>query len=92
MLQIKNDAIYYNIDTEGGQSGSPAYLKYGDKIILVGIHKGYSHHENLNYCTAISKQIVETICGWVIDIKGSLEELQYKQIGTSKSTNTIKSQ
>jgi V8-like Glu-specific endopeptidase len=42
LAQINLGAILYNIDTEGGQSGSPAYLLYDGKVILIGIHKGHS--------------------------------------------------
>ena len=55
LAEIKYRAAFYDIDTEKGQSGSPAYLRYGDKIILIGIHKGYSLEDNLNYCTIITK-------------------------------------
>ena len=35
----KEEVIYYDIDTDEGQSGSPVYIKGNG--ILVGIHKGY---------------------------------------------------
>ena len=38
--------MFYNIDTDAGQSGAPAYLIFGDRVILIGIHKGYSGEEN----------------------------------------------
>ena len=55
LAQIKYGAAFYDINTEGGQSGAPAYLRYGDKVILIGIHKGYSKEDNLNFCTVITK-------------------------------------
>lgn len=73
LTQVKLGAIFYDIDTSVGQSGSPVYIRHGDKIYLVGIHKGYSAIDNLNYCTVITKEITSALKGWVVEIKGSLE-------------------
>ena len=64
--------MFYNIDTTEGQSGAPAYLIFEDRIILIGIHKGYSQEEKLNYCTVISKEMVAILKKWIMDMKGSL--------------------
>jgi V8-like Glu-specific endopeptidase len=60
-LSTKFGANYYNLDTEVGESGAPAYLIVGDKVILIGIHKGYSAEEKLNYCTVITQKMVATL-------------------------------
>ena len=90
--QIKYGAAFYDIDTKGGQSGSPAYLRYGDKVILIGIHKGYSKEDNLNFCTVITKEIIATLREWVMEMKGSLEELELKKGTQIKSEDMIKVQ
>lgn len=74
-MQIKFGAVFYDIDTSAGQSGSPAYLQYGDKFLLFGIHKGYSAPNKLNYCTVITKEVANSLLEWVVEMKGSLEEL-----------------
>jgi len=76
---IKFGAAFYEIDTDGGQSGAPAYLMYGDGIILMGIHKGYSIDDKLNYCTMITKEVIGTLKKWVMKMKGSLKELNIKE-------------
>jgi V8-like Glu-specific endopeptidase len=50
----KGGAIYYDIDTAAGQSGSPVYYEDGETTQLVGIHKGYSTKEKLNEATLIT--------------------------------------
>jgi len=50
---INDKGIYYDIDTKGGQSGSPVYL-FSDNRKLVGIHKGYSPKKRLNFATMIT--------------------------------------
>jgi V8-like Glu-specific endopeptidase len=64
-LEIKHGAVLYNLDTDVGQSGSPAYLIFGDRVILVGIHNGCSKEDNLNYCTMINEQIFGTLKQWI---------------------------
>ena len=59
------------IGTEGGQSGAPVYIRYGDKVILIGIHKGYSKEDNLNFCTIISKEVTATLLEWIVKMKVS---------------------
>jgi V8-like Glu-specific endopeptidase len=39
-LSIKHGAVLYNLDTDKGQSGAPAYLIFGDRVTLLGIHNG----------------------------------------------------
>ena len=53
-LKAKHGAVFYTLDTDEGQSGSPVYIIFGDRVILIGIHKGYSGEEKLNYCTMIN--------------------------------------
>lgn len=52
---------------------------YGDGIILMGIHKGYSIDDKLNYCTMITKEVIGTLKKWVMKMKGSLKELNIKE-------------
>jgi V8-like Glu-specific endopeptidase len=41
-LKVKHGAAFYNIDTARGQGGAPVYLIFDNKVLLIGIHKGYS--------------------------------------------------
>ena len=54
---MKHESVFYNLDTDEGQSGAPAYIIFGDRVILIGIHKGHSVEDNLNYCAMISEKI-----------------------------------
>ena len=92
LAEIKYGAVFYDIDTKGGQSGSPAYLRYGDKVILIGIHKGYSKEDNLNFCTIITKEVTATLLEWIVEMKGSLGELELKKSSQIKSEDMIKVQ
>jgi len=49
--------LYDNINTSGGQSGSPVFLKREEKLYLIGIHVGYDSSEGVNIATAITKSI-----------------------------------
>jgi len=59
----------YDIDTVKGQSGSIVYLKNNGK--MVGIHKGYDPHKNLNVCTMISSEMAEDLQKWMKELKVS---------------------
>ena len=61
---MSNTGIYYDIDTYGGQSGSPVYMS-GDNSQLVGIHKGYNPIKNLNYATMITESVISVLKVWV---------------------------
>jgi len=71
--------MFYDIDTAGKQSGAPVYFKYGDIVTLIGIHKGYSEDENLNYCTMITNEVMTILQDWIMKITGSLEEVNLKK-------------
>jgi len=51
---ISNGLIYYDIDSNAGQTGSPVYIK--DTNNVVGIHLGYGYLPNkpLNRATKIT--------------------------------------
>ena len=59
--------LYYDVDTTGGQSGSPIYLKRSDNDLeMIGIHVGHnkvkieqeeSNDELLNVGTLITPEI-----------------------------------
>jgi V8-like Glu-specific endopeptidase len=49
----KNNAAFYDIDTDGGQSGSPVFVK--NNLKLIGIHKGHQKSMNKNICTLFTK-------------------------------------
>lgn len=45
--KVTQSQIYYEIDTENGQSGSPVYLGNGSNRYCVGIHSGQRTTENV---------------------------------------------
>ena len=48
--------LYDSIDTSGGQSGSPVYLKRDSKWYIIGLHVGFDKSSNVNVATAITKK------------------------------------
>jgi V8-like Glu-specific endopeptidase len=48
----------YSIDTKGGQSGSPYYLKGKENIHLIGIHKAYNNICKLNTAVFITPELI----------------------------------
>jgi hypothetical protein len=48
--------------------------------------------EKLNLCTIISKEVMTTLREWVLEMKGSFEELNLKKAVSIKSEEMIKVQ
>ena len=61
---MANAGIYYDIDTNGGQSGCPVYIP-GDKNKVVGIHKAYDPLKKLNVATMITKSVMAVLKVWI---------------------------
>lgn len=54
-LILRDTRGLYNIDTKGGQSGSPVHFMTDKNVChVVGLHKGYDPLEKLNVCTMIN--------------------------------------
>ena len=49
--------LYDDINTSGGQSGSPVYLIKGDEYHQVGIHVGYNGNEKCNVAVVITPEL-----------------------------------
>ena len=59
--------LYYDIDTEGGQSGSPIWLytQADSKPMVVGVHSyGAGHSNNANSGVRITQTLAEQIAKW----------------------------
>jgi len=53
---------YSDLDTTGGQSGSPCYLIGSDGCLtIIGVHVGYDSSSKSNIATALTKEIQEWI-------------------------------
>jgi len=63
METIIKEGLYYDIDSKGGQSGSPVYSS-SDWAKVVGIHKGYWPLKNLNFATLITESLISTLKSW----------------------------
>ena len=57
---------------------------------MIGIHKGYSGEDKLNYCTMISEEMVAILKKWIMDMKGSLSDINHSD--SSNDINVFKSQ
>ena len=53
--------LYDDINTSGGQSGSPVDLVKNGRYYTIGIHVGYAASINCNVATAITKDMHEWI-------------------------------
>ena len=53
--------LYDDINTSGGQSGSPVYKIVNDKYYLVGIHVGYHESDNVNVAVVITPALEDWI-------------------------------
>jgi hypothetical protein len=69
-LLYREEGARYDIDTTGGQSGSPVfYMKQtGNEEVChqVGIHKGYDKIVSLNVCTLITEEVVARLREWTM--------------------------
>lgn len=59
---VSDRVITYEIDTMGGQSGAPVWVKIGDVRYCVGIHT--NGHSSGNSATRIVKEVFDNIKGW----------------------------
>lgn len=59
---ISSRVITYNIDTMGGQSGAPVWIKVGDSRYVVGIHT--NGHSSGNSATRIVTAVFNNIQAW----------------------------
>ena len=56
--------VYYDVDTNNCQSGSPVTIEE-DKVVQVGgIHKGYDGGKGQNVATRVTPSMVEKIVEW----------------------------
>lgn len=60
--------IYYDIDTEGGQSGSPAWVyedENNDRPVVIGIHAyGAGLASAFNSGVRVTKELIDVVDGW----------------------------
>lgn len=69
IVYITKNKLYYNSDTEPGQSGSPVFNDNND---VIAIHtNGFNKNSSLKFNSGIrlSSENIETIYGWISDLK-----------------------
>lgn len=59
---VTSQVITYEIDTMGGQSGSPVWYKSGDQRYAVGIHT--NGHSSGNSATRINLEVYNNLLAW----------------------------
>ncbi|WP_394822034.1 trypsin-like serine peptidase [Pendulispora albinea] len=59
---VKSQTLIYDIDSMGGQSGSPVWVRLNEKRIMVGIHTNGS--PNGNSATRITQPVFENLQRW----------------------------
>lgn len=57
-----NSSILYDLDTENGDSGSPVFIKNGDKHQVVGVHTVGGN--NNNSATRVNQEIINVWTKW----------------------------
>ena len=69
LIDIKDGRIFYNLDTTGGQSGSPVVLLGYEALglVAIGIHNYgfYDYEKHENKATLINEEIWGHIKGWL---------------------------
>jgi V8-like Glu-specific endopeptidase len=62
----------YDIDTTGGQSGSPVYFMEqleGEEVCnIIGLHKGFDRIVHLNVCTLLTEEVIDQFYKWMIEM------------------------
>ncbi|MEL6142665.1 MAG: serine protease, partial [Bacteroidota bacterium] len=61
--RITSKRLVYNIDTAGGQSGSPIFLRFGRRRIAIGIHTSGSLSGNSG--TRINRSVKANLTRWM---------------------------
>ena len=61
ITSVEKQKIYYDIDTSGGQSGSPVYYCLDGQYYVVGIH---AYGDRLNSATRIRPEVIDNIRLW----------------------------
>jgi V8-like Glu-specific endopeptidase len=64
IARIKPNRLYYTLDTSPGQSGSPVFVRNGDKSIVVGIHRGTNDTGTENYAIRITDGVMCRLQEW----------------------------
>ncbi len=62
LTDVKPDLLEYDIDTFGGQSGSPIWIDRGGSVVTVGIHTNGAVSGNSG--TRITEPIIDNISSW----------------------------
>ncbi|HET9530914.1 MAG TPA: serine protease [Blastocatellia bacterium] len=62
IVRASHRRIYYEIDTYGGQSGAPVWLKVNGKRVAVGVHTTGS--STANFGTLITKEVFNNMRRW----------------------------
>ena len=61
LAQVTGEALYYDIDTAPGQSGSAVYIKKGNANHVIGIHKAFEPRLNLNCAAKITTEMIAVL-------------------------------
>jgi V8-like Glu-specific endopeptidase len=55
---VKKDKLFYDVDTTGGNSGSPFIAIVNQQLgPIIGVHIAYIEADNLNLCTRYTKEV-----------------------------------
>ena len=61
---MRAHSLYYDVDTQSQQSGSPVVSYEGGRMEVVGVHKGYASRANLNVATRITPEVADQLTRW----------------------------
>lgn len=70
LLKVTARRLYYDVDTYGGQSGSPVWIQNGpkDEPVAIGVHAyGVSSEMTANSGPRLRPEVVATIQKWLAD-------------------------
>ena len=64
LVKVEDDRIYYQVDTNEGQSGSTIYYEKDGNYFVVGVHTGGDEKGNLNVGVLLTEERARKIKDW----------------------------
>src|SRR5262249_2313115 len=64
IARVTPELLYYDIDTFGGMSGAPIWVRVGQRRVVIGIHSTGSPAEN--WGVRINQQVAAALATWSV--------------------------
>ncbi len=67
--KVTDRLLFYDLDTYGGMSGSPVWVRWKDYRSIIGIHTGGWRNKDMNRSIRITKDVRANIMKWMKEAK-----------------------